>query len=601
MNYLGTDREKLHRVTGEFVDAKLEQEFLADAWPRIAMQLRIVIGITLLMTLLMIVAAFFDGKPETLGFVFYLRLLQAYLVGMILWRLRDGYVSRALEISILLAEVAVVLVEAGDFFQPLIYHNRVPDSDLPFAVLFVFLMYLLIPNRFSYTIFVGVFAGVLFSALSFGLYEDSSGEAIYMALKFLFLNIMAGGYGSFVNRLRRRDYVQRLALEREIEQRQLAQQHAIEAQDLAERASEDKSRFVAAASHDLRQPLHALGFFIDALDEAIREGRHQDVLERVKQSRDNLNSLIEAILDISRLDAGNLEVNQQPTHLQPLLDELEALATALTESNDTRVRIRPCSLTVQTDPILLERMLSNLLENAAKYAEGGNILVACRRREGKLCIEVRDNGIGIAEEQLGRIFDEFRQVDNPERSLRKGLGLGLAIVKRLADLLDHRLEVRSEYGRGSCFSITLPLSTAKATDSSPTLNRSPLALAGARVLVVEDDQDVMSATLSLLNNWGCQCIGCANADDAMTITIGDGPINLLISDYRLPGQLNGLQLIETLRRDHGIRCPALVVTGDLDPDIEVAVEAAGVRIMYKPLKPARLRATLSEMLEEAVA
>ncbi len=592
-----TGRADLRLLTGEFRDRTLEQHFLSASWPRTHYQLHIVFIVGLVMTLAMVFANLFDPHMAQTGGI-YLRIAQVLSMLLVLSMVKLGPLSHSLALAILLTEFVVTLVEAGDFFYLFAAEHTPPSQDMPFMILFIFVMYLIVPNRFSYTIGVTLFAGVLFTVLSFFSYEaDVLLETAYMFLKFTATLAMGIGYGGYVNRLRRQEWVQRNALEQEVSQRQLAEQHALEAQDVAEKASYAKSRFLAAATHDLRQPLHAMSFFIDSLDKAFMEGTHRQVLEQTRQTRDNLNSLIESVLDISRLDAGTQETNVQSMPLQLVFDELARIGSGLSREHDTRLRIVPTRLLIHSDEMLLARMLYNLLENACKYSPGGQVLIGCRRRGDKVHIQVRDTGTGIAPEKMKDAFLEFVRLDQYEHSLNQGLGLGLAIVKRLADLLEHELRVDSEIGKGSCFTLVVKRAQPSQSDDMRSGElASPMNLQGMTIALIDNEEEILEATGALLNSWGCSALPAHSATEFEKILLDKGgEIDAIIADHRLPGDETGLALLTRLCDSLQLDCPRILLTGDLDPKLAEQAQGLSIDIMHKPLKPARLRTRLSEL------
>ena len=269
----------------------------------------------------------------------------------------------------------------------------------------------------------------------------------------------------------------------------------------AERANKAKTRFLAAASHDLRQPIHALGLFASALAERIRGRETDSLIQRIQETIGVITSMLNALLDISKLDAGVVEPKVGPTGIDALFQRLETELSAAAREQGNRLRFRPCRAWVQTDPAMLERILRNLIGNALRYTEGGRVLVAGRRRGTELRLEVWDTGCGIPKERIDEIFVEFQQLGNPQRDRTQGLGLGLAIVRRLARLLGHRLEVRSTPGRGSCFAIYLPPLPKHDRERSPEAPAPEQTLAGDTerllVLVLDDDSIVREAMAEL--------------------------------------------------------------------------------------------------------
>ena len=371
----------------------------------------------------------------------------------------------------------------------------------------------------------------------------------------------------------------------------------------AEHANVAKSRFLAAASHDLRQPMHALGLFISELSQQALDARSRQLVERITTSASAMDQLLDSLLDISRLDAGVLTPELHTFDPAPILARIHAEQAATATAHGIRLRLRPgrSHNHVYSDPMLFERIVGNLVGNAVRHTRDATVLIACRRRGDMLRVEVRDSGPGIARESQQTIFQEFIQLGNPERARDKGLGLGLAIVRRLVDLLDHRLELHSAPGRGSVFALELPLSIAPA-DTPPSDEARLLgSLAGIRVAVVEDDPLVRDAMLGLLASWGCE-LTVANNAERLFAQLADAATQpeVLITDLRLGGTLDGIELALDMRaRSSALH--VVLISGDTAPEALARARAAGLPLLHKPLRPAKLRALLHRMLGAARA
>ncbi|WP_442769174.1 ATP-binding protein [Zoogloea ramigera] len=386
----------------------------------------------------------------------------------------------------------------------------------------------------------------------------------------------------------------KLGASRDDLQRQVdaATRELLEKKDEAERGNRAKTRFLAAASHDLRQPMHALGLFVAELGQKPHAPDTRRLVEQIAISAETMENLLDSLLDISRLDVGALDRQIKPFPLQPLLERIEVDYRREAGLRGQRLRLRPTSLWVESDPLLLERILHNLISNALRYTPGGTILVACRKRGRKVRIEVRDNGPGIAPEAQEAIFQEFVQLDNPERNRAKGLGLGLAIVRRLTDLLEHPLQLKSSPGRGSLFAIELP----SAAPGILTDHHQPApaqALARLRVVLVDDDELALASTTGLLESWGCQ-VNAADTGATLLATLrpGDEAPDIIVCDYQIAGTGDGLQLIEQLRGHFARQIPAVILSGDTSPATATAIQQADIPLLHKPVRPAKLRALL---------
>jgi len=397
-------------------------------------------------------------------------------------------------------------------------------------------------------------------------------------------------------------------LNRELEERvraanselQLRLEQTEAAREQAEHASIAKSRFFAAASHDLRQPLHSLGLFSAALDKHLESPVAREKARGIRESIEALESLFDALLDLSRLDAGIVVAQPRNVGLQALFDRLARQFHAEAVERELRLRFVPTRAVVRTDPLLLERILTNLVANALHYTQRGGVVVGVRRRGGRAAIAVCDSGVGIEPDKQALVFEEFFQVNNPGRDRRRGLGLGLAIVQRLAQLLDHPLSLRSVFGRGTCFSIELPFADGPADSiPEPAAAFDNEALHGIRILLVDDDVMVCESTAALLRHWRAEPHVASSNVEAMAAIDGGLVPDVMIVDLRLGEVQDGVDIINALRARLGKETPALLVSGDTGALELMRVRASGIPFLTKPVAPAKLRSALRAMLSTA--
>jgi signal transduction histidine kinase len=367
----------------------------------------------------------------------------------------------------------------------------------------------------------------------------------------------------------------------------------------AENANAAKSKFLAAASHDLRQPIHAQGLFLDVLSHTEQTPHQQSLLASARAASEATSGLLNALLDFSRIEAGVVKPQQQQLRLQPLLNKIEAELAGLADAKNIVYRSRETHLAVQSDPMLLEMILNNLILNAIRYTKHGGVLVACRRRGDLAVLEVWDTGMGIAPEHQQEIFREFHQLGNPERDRDKGLGLGLAIARGLARTLGHELSLVSVPQRGSVFRLALPIELG-IPDISPVTLQSMTRLLNARVLVIDDDQIVRESMLHLLRDWGCECDVAESIDEALVFA-RQHPPEIIISDYRLRERRTGGEAIAAVRELLGTAIPALLVTGDTAPERLREAQASGIPILHKPVSAGMLYLKLVELKQSAKA
>ena len=368
----------------------------------------------------------------------------------------------------------------------------------------------------------------------------------------------------------------------------------------AQQADIAKTRFLASASHDLRQPLHALGLLIAALACKARAPENKELLAQIDGSLSNVNTMLGTLLDVSRLDAGVVKVKLDAVDLQRLFDKLEQEFLPLAQENGNRLRFRPTSLQLTTDAGLFERILRNLISNALRYTHHGQVLVAARKRGQCAICGIYDNGPGIPPEQQRVIFDEFHQLANPERDRRHGLGLGLAIVRRTADLLEHPLELKSSVGRGVCFLISVPLATTAAVVTAAGSTEKDVELVGLSILIVDDNAVVVQAMSTLLHSWGCRVASCESIQGALAL-VGQpqGIPDVMLVDYRLRDEVTGDEVISAIHASLGKAIPAIIITGDTAPERIRDATAAGFPLLHKPVCPGKLRGTLSALLRKA--
>lgn len=366
---------------------------------------------------------------------------------------------------------------------------------------------------------------------------------------------------------------------------------------IIQEANAERTRFFSAASHDLRQPLHALGFYVSLLNTAETDESRHEIVARISDCGSNLDRQFNAIMGIAETDSAIEHASVVPTALQKTIDRV--VMTVKPEAGVQRLDLRvvKTNLTVLADSDLLERVLINLVTNAIRYTRTGGVLVGVRRRADTAMICVVDTGIGIAPEAQQRIFDDFYQVENSERSREKGFGLGLAIVRRLCTGMEWPLLVASTPGRGSIFSVTVPITTATPLAALPETQASePMALRGMNILFVDDDSLVRDAMIRMLEKWGvARIVMCGNGSQALQALEGEveGANWHALIDHRLAFGETGLVLAERIRAAHGDKVRITLVTGETDQSVLDEAQRRGINILRKPLKPIRLRALLS--------
>ena len=387
--------------------------------------------------------------------------------------------------------------------------------------------------------------------------------------------------------------------EREERIRQLAALAAEKSE--AERANLAKSRFLAAVSHDLRQPMHALGLFVEDLRGADLDDAATSVLAKMDSALELSNGLLDTILVMSGLESGMVAPNVVVFPLQKLLERVDQAFGAVAEKKGLRLLVIPCDAFVRSDPALLERIIFNLVSNAIRYTDRGGVAVACRNRGGAIHLQVWDTGLGIPAEYRDAIFREFYRIEGEERD-RGGLGLGLAIVQSCASLLGHPLEVQSVPGRGSRFSVVVPRGVAadyrEPVDDSASAQEPVPNFTGVTVLVIDDDEVLLESTAALLSRWGCRVLTARSGRQAHAAMAGvDGRVDLVVSDLRLAANEMGTSVISELRETYERDLAALIVTGDRTLVTSREVKQHGLMLLYKPVPVNRLKSMMTKLLD----
>ncbi len=370
------------------------------------------------------------------------------------------------------------------------------------------------------------------------------------------------------------------------------------AKDQAERANRAKSRFLAAASHDLRQPVQSLFFFATALsDQMRRQPTGHATVEAMQQALEALKRLLDGLLDISKLDAGVVKPVPTVLALQPVFDRLAAEYRPQAARKGLDLRIVATGLHVRSDAMLLERILRNLLDNALRYTPGGRILLGARRCGGDIHVTVCDSGIGVPPERREEIFEEFTQIGNPERDRERGLGLGLAIVRRLSALLEHPLTLRSELGRGSAFTVAVPRAEAPpvpAPAPKASLPRDPER--PSLVLVIDDEVIILMGLRAMLEGWGYEVIAATAEEEAIGLLEKDGRRpDLVLADYRLRQGKTGPEALRAVHAHFNAAIPSIILTGDTAPERIVEAQRSGFSILHKPVSAHHLRKVVGEV------
>jgi len=367
------------------------------------------------------------------------------------------------------------------------------------------------------------------------------------------------------------------------------------ADDLA-KANLDKSRFLAAASHDLRQPLHAQGLYIAELKKNVTSIKAKNIVESLEKSTNAMRIMFDTLLDISKLDAGVVKPDIQHFPVRKIFDELHLDFSGIALDKNLDFRVVESDSIVKSDPILLSRIIRNMVTNAIKYTNTGGILLGCRRKAGLLSIEIWDTGIGISPVEQQNIFQEYLQLNNTERDRNKGLGLGLTIVKRLAKLLNHPITLKSTIQKGSVFSIAVTSGNLNEINySKSTLSEYFTSdLQNFKILIIDDDSVILEAMQWLLEGWGCIVVCAESAKEAIQRFNNNSFIpDIIIADYRLRNNKTGVEAIQSINTNLIATIPAILITGDTSPSRIEEAQSSGYKILHKPVAPDKLRSLLS--------
>jgi signal transduction histidine kinase len=365
----------------------------------------------------------------------------------------------------------------------------------------------------------------------------------------------------------------------------------------AEKANAAKSRFLAAANHDLRQPLQSLGLHLASLERAGEHDRRHILTHEMPRALDAMASLMNGLLDIGKLESGELEFEIREFPADEVIDRVVREYAYQASSKGLEFRVVRSGVTLRSDPVLLERIVGNLVDNAVRYTHHGKVLVGCRVCDESVRIEVWDSGVGIAPAERSMIFEQYYQLDNPARNSKKGLGIGLSVARGLADLLGHAVDLRSTVGRGSVFSVEVPRGRTRALRrvSGLVVEAEAPNLSDRTVVIVEDNESVLRATSMLVGAWGAKVVPTVDEEEALIFLRGAAP-DFILADYRLGGGRTGVEVAKNLRRTAGFAVPTLIITGDTDPSVTREIEAAGYPVIQKPIEPDHLKAEIEKRL-----
>ena len=410
-----------------------------------------------------------------------------------------------------------------------------------------------------------------------------------LVIVFILVN---GGFAFNLNR------ITQTSIARQFEREELLEQVRQQQQE-AEEAHLAKSQFLAAVSHDLRQPLHAMDLFHSSLELALEKKEALELLTLAQSSSHALKEMLGELMDVARIDAGSIQPEREIISLDSLLQSVSHDMLPIAQQKQLAFRFRlPGPVFFDSDPVLLKRIIRNLLSNAINHTQTGGVLLGVHMRNGKASISIYDTGPGIAQDQIPHIFDEFYQVNNPERDREKGIGLGLAIVRRISDLLDHQVDVHSVKGRGSCFSVSVPVCLPIDDEwPEPIVETISDDVSGLFVFVVDDDRSILQGMRTLLLGWGCEILLAESKQELVDelVEYNYQPPDVIISDYRLRRGRNGLEVVEAVRTHFNSNTPAIIISGDIQSEVREQVAMAQCNWLEKPVQSEALKRMLSDL------
>lgn len=405
----------------------------------------------------------------------------------------------------------------------------------------------------------------------------------YALVPFLWASIIAHSYGAY------KMYISSIQVD-------LEKQEALTNEEIA---NEEKSRFIAAASHDIRQPLQAITYLIEQLHQKAPESI-SDIVKNLDESTSSMSTLLDGLLDISKLDAGAIKPSLEYFDIKDLIERICHDNQGLAEHKNLFFNHEVTSHVVHTDKLILGRILSNLINNAIKYTNHGGVTIKIESHtNNSITISIEDTGIGIPKDQIDHIYKEFYQIDNPELNQKKGLGLGLSIVQRLSRIIDLELDVHSEPEQGTIFSFHIPTHPEHTLETTSSPDKGPIQkLDTLRVLLVDDNEAIRHSLAELLNEWGCRVTTADDLETAIEITKNyDKDFQLIITDYRLPDGKTGSDVIQAVHDIQENNIPSIIITGDTSVDRIKDAERSSTMLLHKPVKPAMLKVAVSRVID----
>ncbi|RJG47868.1 ATP-binding response regulator [Motilimonas pumila] len=582
----------LNPVTGCFKDPKREQQALNQLWPqeRYAFRLPILIYSLLILSGGVLDYGWYQLSAHFWGF-FSLRFIMVLLALWLFLGTRQAVRPANYDSLITLFQSYILLFYFAIFYDRWFLNTHHVISESFFTVLFIsypLMCCFVFPSKVRASCLNSAFSLVTYVFILSLLPEVNLRNKMTEFLAFFFFIYYA------YNLMRSKNKNKRALLMYEEKQN--------EAILLAQKESQDKSRFIAATSHDLRQPLHSLSIYNDLLAQQTHTSEAKAVITKSRQAIDSLKDYFDSLIDISRLDAGTTSTHVEHFALQEVIQQqIDELAPSFPHIT---VRNIPTRAVVYSDKLILSKCIQQLLKNALLHGTGQQgvqkVLIGVRLSVSEIKLQVLDQGVGIAADQLDSIFDEFSQLNNPERNRNKGLGLGLALVKKSCQALSLPLHVDSKENQGTCFSVTLPrgdyhqISVANVQSIEPEV-----ASDQAQILLLDDDIMILDAMAEMLESWDYRVYKAENAEQALSVAKKITP-DMIISDYNLPGRSNGPETLAQINQLYGAPVPAIILTGDINIPVNHSLEPNGYLVLHKPIKGAQLRVAMKKIYNNKV-
>lgn len=580
----------INGFTGYFNDSQQEALAQQALWPNQARALRIPL---IIFSLLIVGAAYLDYSHYQLSLHFWvlfgLRLILAALAGCIYKKSLRRQKPRHFEILIGGLQFYILC-----FFFVLFYDRWFLSGLTDVSETFYTVLFISYPLLACYVFPSRLWISLLHSLAAFAIYVSILILLPETQLRYHVTELITCAFFVY--------YAYHLMKSRHQDQRQVLLYQQRQQQSIAQalKASQDKSRFIAATSHDLRQPLHSLGIYNELLKQQQTTPCAHELLEKSSRAIDSLSQYFEALIDISRLDSGTIKPTCTHFQLSHLLQQITEELRPLAQKHHIQLKLIPTEQVVYSDPKYLGKIIEQLIKNALIHSKATKVSIGVRRRLGRLELQIWDNGLGIPQDKSETIFDEFSQLANPERNRNKGLGLGLALAKKISNLLKLKLSLISQPNKFTVFSLQLQYGEKRQIIQANRKPKLEQNTSQQSILLLDDDDMVLEAMTSMLQSWQYQVFSTTSPEQAIEL-VKIHNIDAVISDYNLPGSYNGPELLGQFNQLKGAQLPAIILTGDINIPIQHSSDITGYLLLHKPIKGAQLRMALNKIMVKLAA